>query len=162
MAIGWFICPFKRKTRFGQPVRYCAMNDFTATIRANGGRWSEVEFLGDRTLVKVNASAATLTTIAGTATFRRIPLAALNDSLSTLSSAQRTAIRDELLSAGYTLAEFNAAIPNLATATLGDVLRFALTRRKRARFDQPTGTIICDGPDSPCPKTLAGLNAEVT
>jgi hypothetical protein len=137
------------------------MNDFTNLIAADGGKWSETEILGDRAIVKVNASPATLTTIANTATFRRIPLALLDDPLSSLSAGVQNAIKQEVLDAGYTLAEVNARFPNIASATLGDVLRFMATRRLQPRYDKGTDTISIDGPIQKC-KSIDVLNAEVT
>ena len=160
MAIAWFICPFKRRVGARMPTRYCAMDDFTVAINLDGGRWSETEVLGDRAIVKVNASAATLTLIANTATYRRIPLAALNDPLSSLTNAQRNAIRNEVLDAGYTVAEVNARFPNLANNTLGDVLRFMATRRLRPRYDSGTDTIVCDGAIQQC-RSVDEVNEEV-
>jgi hypothetical protein len=136
------------------------MDDFTAQIKADGGRWAETEILGDRAIVKVNASPATLTTIANTATFRRIPLTLLNDPLSSLSTAVQNAIRQEVLDAGYTLAEVNARFPNIASATLGDVLRFMATRRLSTRYDRGTDTIILDGAIKPC-RSVDSVDSEV-
>ena len=160
MAIAFFLCPYKRSPRTDKPIRFCAMNDFTTIIEADGGRWSETEILGDRAIVKVNALAATLTIIAGTPTFRRIPLAALDESLSTLTNPQRNAIHAEILDAGYTVAEFNTRFPNLASATLGDVLRFMATRRLKPRYDSGTDTIILDGEIQVC-KSIDALDGEV-
>lgn len=160
MPVAWFLCPYKRHPRTDKVARYCAMNDFTAQIEADGGRWSETEILGDRAIVKVNASSATLTTIAGTATFRRIPLSALDDPLSSLSTAQQTAIRNEVLDAGYSVAEVNAAFPNIANNTLRQVLRFLASRRLRPRFDSGTNTIILDGAIQSC-KAVEIVDLEV-
>lgn len=127
------------------------MDDFTATIRADGGVWDETEILGDAALVKVRAAAATLTTINGAANFVRIPNHTdLNDTLGDLTAQQRTAILNKLLSLGYTQAEIDAALPaNWAAVTLRQVLKFAATRRLRPRYNQPTDAIVCDGPVQP-------------
>jgi len=150
MAIGWFLCPYRRLAEPSRAIRYCAMDEFTTTIRADGGDWREVEVLGNQAIVKVKASVLTLATIAGATEFRQIPLQRLDDSLSTLTAGQRTAIRDELLAAGYTLAEVQAALPDLSTVTLGDVLRFLATRRLKPRYDQGTDSIVLDGPVQAC------------
>lgn len=153
MAVGWFLCPYKRlATGVGarKPVRYCAMRDVDAMIRADGGEWTETEVLGDRAIVKVRASAATLATIAGTPTFRRLPLTALDDPLSSLTAGQRNAIKTELLDAGYSLDEVTTALPDLATVTLRQVLSFLASRRMRPRYDANTDTIILDGPVQNC------------
>ncbi len=161
MAVAWFLCPYKRRIDLPRPIRYCAMGDFSAQIRTDGGQWCETEILGDRAIVKVNASAATLTTIANTATFRRIPLTLLDDPLSSLSAGVQNAIKQEVLDAGYTLAEVNARFPNIASATLGDVLRFMATRRLKPRYDSGTDTIILDGEVQAC-KSIDLVNATVT
>ena len=152
MALAWFICPYKRRNP-GEtpPSRYCAMDDFTTTIRADGGDWSETEILGDAALVKVRASAGTLTTIAGTANFDRIPNhTGLNDTLGDLTAGQRNAILNRLLALGYSQAEIDAALPaNWAAVTLRQVLRFAATRRLKPRYDSNIDTIIIDGPIQP-------------
>ena len=145
MAVAWFICGYKRKQNVPFPARYCSMNDFTPQIRADGGEWREIEFLGDRALVKVRASASTLTAIAGTTGFRRIPSAALDNQLSTLTQAQRNALRNEVLDAGYTMEELNARFPNLAQATIGQVLRFLCTRKRMWRFDSQSDAFVTDG-----------------
>lgn len=125
------------------------MDEFTSTIRAEGGVWHEAEMLGGQAVVKVRASAGTLTAIAGTVGFRRIPLQLLDDSLSSLTAGQRTAIRDELLAAGYTLEEIQAAFPNLASATLREVLRFMVSRTRKPNYDPVTDTVRWDGPIRP-------------
>lgn len=152
--MAWFIAPYKRDTpQMGFPTmvrRYCTIRDFDAQIRADGGSWRAVEVLGNRAIAKVNASAATLTAIAAAPGIVRIPKNLLDDPLRSLSAAQRTAIRNQVLDAGYTAAEINARFPNLAKYTVGDVLRFLATRRLKPRYDQATDTIVCDGPVQAC------------
>jgi hypothetical protein len=162
MPKAFFICAMKTKPKQGsaEPGRYCAMDDLTPLIRGVHGAWAEAEFLGKRALVKVLATQAVLDAIAATPGFRRIPLSVLDDPLSSLTLAQRLALRNELTDAGYTLAELNAAIPDLANATLRDVLRFALRRRRRCRWDQATQAFIFDGAVVTC-KPLQQLNGEV-
>ena len=46
MPIAWFICPYKQRPAPKRNFRYCAMDDLTAVIRADGGDWSETEVLG--------------------------------------------------------------------------------------------------------------------
>lgn len=136
------------------------MDDFTAQVLADGGAWTEAEVLGDCAIVKVRASAATLTAIAGAQGIQRIPLTRLDDPLSSLTNAQRNAIRNRIIAMGYTTAELNAAFPNLAQATLGQVLRFAASRRLRPRYDQATDTIVCDGQQDPV-RSVDSVDAEV-
>jgi hypothetical protein len=160
MAVAWFLAPYKRRdSPQGVPGRYCAMDDFTAQILADGGGWAEAECLGNMAVVKVRATAATLQTINQTAGFTGVPGSALNDPLSSLTQAQKNALRNKILSLGYTAQELqNALGTDLGAVTLGQLLRFVLTRRLRPRFDQPTGTIICDGPQDPtvAPESVDG------
>jgi hypothetical protein len=124
------------------------MDDFTAQIRGDGGDWSETEILGDAALVKVRASAATLTAINQGAGFVRIPSHTdLNDTLGDLTANQRNAILAKLAALGYSQGEITAALPaNWQAVTLGQVLRFAASRRLRPRYDEQTDTVVCDGP----------------
>lgn len=136
MPIGWFIAPYKRDLSEPTPTRYCAMDDATSLIRADGGDWHESEFLGNRAIVKVRASAATLSAIATAPGIKRLPKNRFDDPLSDLSNAQKRAIRDELLDAGYTFQEFQARFGNdIGNFTLGDIIRFAVTRRRKVRWD---------------------------
>lgn len=162
MTIAWFLCPYKR----GNPTpwgasRYCAMNDFTAQIRADGGSWSEAECLGDHAVVKVNASDATLTTINAATGFIRIPVSRLSDPLSSLTVAQRNAITTKLQNLGYTLQEIRDALGNdIRQRTLLELLRFVLSRRRRPRYDAGTDSIILDGDILTC-KPIELVDAEV-
>lgn len=150
MAIGWFIADYKRRLGIDSPTRYCAMDDYTVLIRADGGIWHESEVLGNRAIVKVRAAPSTLTTIAADANIRRLPKDALNISLSDLTTPQKNAIRNELLDAGYTAQELTARFgADLGAFTLGDVLRFMASRRLKPRYDKPTDTIILDGAIQP-------------
>lgn len=147
--VAWFVAPYKRAPTTTRIVRYCAMDDFTAQILADGGVWREIEGLGNRCFVKVRASAATISTINAAPGFTKIPLSRLDDPVSSLTTNQRNALRQLLLDGGYTLADLNAAIPNFNPATLRDVLRFAVSRRNQPRYDQATDTIVLDGPNQP-------------
>lgn len=171
MPIAWFIVPYKRVTRTPLDAatradilanqgmlalvskmgisRYPAVMDFNSQIAADGGKYSCTEVLGDRAIVKVNASAATLTAMNNAAGFIRVPLSRLDDPLSSLTDNQRTALKNELLDQGYTMAEVNARFPDLSTVTLGDVLRFAATRRKRPRYDSVSDAYVEDGQADP-------------
>jgi hypothetical protein len=138
------------------------MDDFTDQILADGGAWSEVEVLGDRAIVKVRANLETLLAIAGTAGFRRLPKDRLDDSLSSLSSGVKLALRNELIDAGYSLAEIQERLgADLGSKTLRDVLRFAASRRRKPRYDQATDTIVCDGPEQGC-RDIADVEREVS
>lgn len=150
MAIAWFVCNYKIRPHPTKAIRYCAMDDYTPLIiRQDSGDWRELEALGGYVVVKVRASQATLNTIAGSAGFLRIPLALLNDSLSTLTNAQRTAIRNRLLDMGYTSAEITAALgSNLALRTLGDLVRFASSRMRHWRLDRTLNQLVYDGTET--------------
>lgn len=163
MAIGWYIVPYKRLTgaSLPMPTRYCAMGDHTATIHAAGGAWSEVEVLGNQAIVKVRATPAVLTQLNGVAGFRRLPKDLLDDSLASLSTGVKTAIRNELTSAGYTLAEVQARFgSDIGQYTLRDVLNFFASRRLKPRYDAGTDTIILDGAEQDC-KDIDELDGEV-
>lgn len=148
--IAWFLCPYKRRTPAPLPTRYCAMDDFTAQIRADGGDWSETEVLGNHAIVKVRASDTTLQTIAAATGFTRLPKNRLDDSLSDLSTAVKTAIRDKMLALGYTAQEIQQRFGNdFGSYTLRDVLKFIATRRLKPRFDSNTDTIVLDGAIQP-------------
>jgi hypothetical protein len=151
MALGWFITDYVRKDKNGRPTRICRMNDFTATIFAEGGDWAEVEVLGGYAIVKVRASSAILTTIAGTAGFQRIPPAFtdLSTTMGSLTTTQRTAILNRILAMGYTNEEINTVLgTNLAgwrTKTLGQLLHFVTSRRRKPRYDAIASAIVLDG-----------------
>lgn len=168
--IAWFLCPMKVKTMGVAPstfdVRYCAMDDFTSQIYADSGYlfgntkgvpalWAETEINGDAALVKVRASAATLSTIGNTAGFFRLPPFAFSDKLSTLSAAQKTAIVNTLLLPRFTQFEINAALGTgkWQDITLGQLLKFIVRKpRLTPRLDESTGKYVADGaPVSPTP-----------
>ena len=142
MAIGWFVANYKRRENTLLPERYCIMDDYSADIASFGGAWREFEVLGDRAIVKVRAPEAVLNALAQQPGIRRIPLARLDDGLDTLPAGVRNAIRDELLDAGYTLAEIVARFGNdLSQYTLRDVLRFFAKRRRKPFWNRDEDTI---------------------
>ncbi len=179
MAIGWFLVPYKRITPYTGPGfagRYCAMLDFSADIKADGGAWRETEVLDTSTppnggtagmaLVKVRASAATLTTIgAADGNMRILAKVALTDTLSDLTSTQRNAILNRLQALGYTLAEISDALggnlANWRTRTFGQLLRFVARRRLKPRYDSGTDAVICDGVEV-APLPVDTVDAEVS
>jgi len=161
MAIAWFICSYKRDPGAHRPTRYCAMDDFTTTITEEGGTWSETEVLGGYALVKVRAEQTTLDTIAGTAGFFRIPIAKLDTQLSSLTTAQRNAIKARLEAMGYGVDELTSTLGNnLGQKTLGDVLRFAASRRLKPRYDKISDVIVCDGAVQTC-RAVSSVDADV-
>ena len=69
-AVAWFVAPYKNYP--GEPnARYCAMDDYTAIIVADGGAWDESEINGNQAIVKVRAKQATLDLIASNPDFFR-------------------------------------------------------------------------------------------
>jgi hypothetical protein len=136
------------------------MDDYSALIFADGGHWSESEVLGNRAIVKVKAEPGTLSTIASDPSIVKVPLQLLDDKLSSLTANQRTALRNQLLDMGYTADEVTARFPNIAKNTLGDILRFAASRRKKCRYDPQADAIVLDGPDQPC-KPIDLLESEI-
>jgi hypothetical protein len=146
VPIGWFIAPYRRRPNADRVIRECVMNDFTAQVVG----WSETEVLGQHAIVKVNATNAVLTSIAGPTGIQRIPVAQLDSPLSSLSNAQRNAIRNKIVSLGYTLAELDAAFPgDIRNFTLRQLLTFVARRRRKVRYDEATDAIVDDGPDQP-------------
>jgi hypothetical protein len=145
------VCPYNRRDIRGKPARYCALNDFNAQIQADGGKWDETEILGNAALGKIKALPTTLATINSTVGFLRIPKHTdLTDTLGDLTVGERTAIINEALTLGYSQAEIDAALPaNWQNVLLAQVLHFFAKRRRRARYDVPTDTIICDGQIDP-------------
>lgn len=167
MAIAWYIVPYKRRPMPPEvvkpiPIRYCAMDDYTKQIVADGGKWSECEVLGNRAVVKVKASDSTIAILDGV--FRRIPgTAALDRKLSDLTTSQKNAVRSELQDMGYTLTEIQSKLgSNIGNKTLGDLLRFIMTRTLKPRYDVATDAIMLDGEERPCPKSLKALDGEVS
>ena len=147
--MAWYLVPYKRTITGPQPGRYCAMDDFTAQIRADGGDWSETEILGNMAIVKVRASTETLQVL--NAAFTRLPVDRLKEPLSSLTAGQLTTLRNRVLALGYDLQELRDALgDDLSVLTLKDVLRFMASRRKRPRYDADTDTIILDGRDQAC------------
>jgi hypothetical protein len=126
------------------------MDDYTPQINQDGGSWSESEILGNRAIVKVSASTTTLTLIQSNSDIKKIPLKLLDDPLSTLTNAQRNAIKNEILDEGYTLNEIDTKIPVLSEVTLRDVLKFMTTRKKYPRWDSVNKVMIFDGVDKKC------------
>jgi hypothetical protein len=55
MPVGWFVAPYKRRARRYLPGRYCAMDDASVAIQADGGAWGEAEIDGSLAIVKVRA-----------------------------------------------------------------------------------------------------------
>lgn len=165
MAFAWFICPYTHYEDNGKHGRYCSMNDFTPAIHGEGGWWAESEILGDVALVKVRASEATLTTISNAPGYLRVLNKwLLADNLTDLTLAQYNAIRNRLVAIGYTNGEINSRMgSNLSqwqTKTFLDLLSFAATRRRKPRWDEQLGKIVCDGVITE-PRSVLSVDQEV-
>ena len=151
MSIAWYIIPYERYRPLVDdiPLRWCAINNYKKQIWAAGGKWYATEILGNRGIVKVKAPAAILTLL--DSKYKRIPKNRLDDSLSDLSSGVKSWLRNEIHSAGYTLAQVQARFGgDLGEYTLGDVLRFMMSWRLKPRYDSQTDTIIMDGDVQEC------------
>ncbi len=160
--IGWYVAPYKIKQEVPdglRNMRYCAMDDYTNTIFAESGNWSETEILGNRAIVKVRASESTLTILNDV--FKRIPKNRLDDTLSDLSTTVKQALKNEALDMGYSIVELQERFPNdLGTYTLKDVLRFYAKRRLKPRYIASTDEIKIDGIEQVC-KSIESVDAEV-
>lgn len=147
--IAWYICPYKRDLTKPRVTRYCAMNDFNNQIVADGGMWSEAEVLGDRAIVKVNASNSTLTTL--DAMFKRLPSKLLNEKLADLPANVKLFLRNEILDMGYSINELQTRFGNdLSQFTFKDVLKFMSSRRNKPRYDAINDVIVLDGIEQLC------------
>lgn len=137
MPLAWFDVPMRVGLDGGQPLRYCAMNDFNAQIFGDGGDWSEVEHLGNAALVKVRASDATLALIGAEPGFFPIPTRffRLEDSFADLTAGERNQIENAVLSLGYTQGELDAAMGSTLAQwrarTLNDLLGIVASRWRR-------------------------------
>lgn len=144
MPIAWYIIPY---VRIPPPTGLLAARAVALVVdRPDLKTWREVEVLGNRAIVKVNASASVLSQL--DAAYKRIPKDRLDDTLSDLPAGVRNALRDEILDMGYTLQEINARFPGgVGNFTLRDVLRFMASRRRKPRYDAVTDAIVLDGED---------------
>lgn len=147
MAIAWYIVPYKRDHSPGGPgvaVRYCEIDDYREQIRAEGGNRAITEVLGNRGIVKVRASNATIAML--DSKFKRLPKDHLDDSLIDLPLNIKTALKNELLNMGYNLSEIRERFgEDLGLYTLRDVLRFATKRRLKLHYYPETDTFVPDG-----------------
>lgn len=162
MSTAWFISQYKLKTMGKHLIRYCAVDDFTQQVTADGGWWTESEVLGNHAIVKVRASNSVLDSIAAAAGIMKLPVAHLDDSLSSLTTNQKTALRDKVIALGYTVDEIRSHLgDDLGSKTLGDVLRFVARRRLKPRFDVDLGEIVLDGIEQTC-RPISEVDLEVT
>lgn len=151
MGVNWFIASYARDTSQITPTRYCIIDDYFDQIISSGGKYAYAEVLGGHAIVKVIANVGVLATIAADPRFLRISATYLAEPLSGLSPAQRTAIRNRLTAMGYSTEEISSRLTNnLSTKTLGDVLRFAASRRLKPRYDEALDQIVLDGAVQVC------------
>ena len=120
MPVAYLIVPYRegRYERTGGALvatRALPVDDFSAQIEAEGGAWHESEFLGNRALVKVRSSADTLAELR--ARWFSFPEHALDTRLGDLPTSVRSALRDQVLDAGYDLEELRARFADLAELT---------------------------------------------
>lgn len=138
-----------------------SVRQFLPQVSADGGKMAWVEVLGNRCLVLVRASAATLAAIS--ASVQRFPVDMLTDSLSTLTAGQRQVLVTQVTDMGYSLEEINAHVDstNLQNHTLRDVLAVMCIRRSTPRYLSGSDELVFDGPPRPTAKTFADLEREV-
>lgn len=151
MPVAWLVCGYRRQTG-GRPTirRVPAFDGYMEQIQADGGNAAWTEILGQRCIAKIRAATGTLAAIAAEPDVTRIPAAALDSPLSSLTTQQRAALRQLAIDCGYTTADWAAAFPNgISGVTLREVLIFLARRRRRVRYDEATDTILDDGPDEP-------------
>jgi hypothetical protein len=172
MPVAWFLIPYERDDFDGgsrkRVGRRLPIDALTTTIWADNGfpqgnvPGSETEVLGQHAIVKVRANNPTLTLIAAIPGAARIPVAQLDDPLSSLTVQQRNAIRNKITSLGYTVAELDAALPgDIRNFTLRQLLTFVARRRRKVRYDSGTDSIIDDGPEQPV-RPLENVDAVVS
>ena len=155
MPVAWFLAPYKRRLGMSRPTRYCAMDDFTPQIVADGGSWAESEGLGDQAVVKVNASIATLNLIDAAPGMLSIPRrwAHLADGFADMTAGERNTIQNRLLGLGFSQAEIDGALGSTLNAwrthTLMDLLVLITSRRLKPRYDSTLDQIILDGAVQP-------------
>jgi len=153
MSVGWFVAPYNQKalTGYRARFRYCAMQDFDAAIRSDNGDWCEGEILGNSAIVKVRASLVTLSDIASTGGFSRLPGTDLNERLTALTTVQERQLQDLAGSLGYSGVEIDRSLgTDVRGKTLREYLTFLSTRRVRPRWDSPTQQIVFDQEIVPC------------
>lgn len=164
MPVGWFIAKYNvvvNYPAFPLATRTSPIDE--AQLDTNGARYRTVE-LTNRLIYKIVASNAVLNAVANLANVKRLPTDLLDNSLSDLTANQRQAIRDELTDQGYSLAEINAQFPNLANATLRQVLRYMARTRTLPKFDIPTLSVVAsDKPEDvrPC-ESVDAVDAAVS
>ncbi len=130
MPIAFYIVPYVQRPILSTVYyeRYLAIADIAEIIR-----WRECEVRGNRAVVKVNAPDIVLTTL--NSLYKRLPVNHLDDTLARLTTAQKNAIRNELLDEGFTAQDLTDNFPNgVGGYTLRQVLIFTARHRRLWRF----------------------------
>ena len=148
MAIGWYIVPYVQHPEILRR-RYCQIDDYSPQIYAAGGHWMETEILGNRALVKLRAPVNIQNNAKNN--YKKMPVENLDVPLTNLPTAQKQALRAELLDMGYTEEDVYARFgDDLSIYTLREVFTFMAQKRKEERYDEETQTHYFDGPDVSC------------
>jgi hypothetical protein len=165
MAIGWFLSPYTityNPTGWPKSKRTPAFLSLSKEIFGDGGAWAGSEGLGNYLVAKIRASEDTLNQIAALPNVTRLTKTLLSQSLGDLTAGQKTVIVNKLRDMGYPLSEIRDHLgDDIATKTLGDVLRFAVKRRLTPRFDEAQGILVLDGNERPT-KSIDATDDEVT
>lgn len=155
MPVAWYIVPYVR-----DPIRTTPAPGRTLSINIDDPtfkNWRDIEVLGNRAIVKVNAGAGRLAQY--DAAYKRLPDP--DTLLSDTSAGVRTALRNELSDMGYTAQEINQHLPNpIGTYTMRQVMNFMRRKRRESRWDVATDTVVLDGAEVAC-ESIATLDREV-
>jgi hypothetical protein len=147
VPVGWFIAPYDRAPGTQGRVVWYRIN--RVALNFPGVRWIEAE-QNAFAVVKVVSDAATLQAINALPGVVGIPGSRLNDPLSSLTAGQKTAIQNQLNAMGYTNQQIVNALGNdLGAVTIGQVLRFAVSRRNGYGNVDPTTGPDFSGPIVP-------------
>lgn len=157
MATYWWICRYvKAMGEFGRPfVRVSAFESYHDDLTKEGAKWRYEEIAGNRCLVRAEMSDALAQTIALDVNCLPLPLKRLDQTLGELSPQARSTLQDLAVEMGYSLTEIrNRLGNNVATVTLGQLLRFLASRRIKPRYSDDKTDVVFDGPVIPLRQTL--------
>lgn len=144
MPSAWFLMPFKVfEQRPDRDTRALEINFDPVVLdayRTDGGEMRQIECRGNHALIKLRAfTQDTLDKVAGLPGTTRITTKQLNETLSDLTPAQKTALRNLIVGLGYALADVQAALgPDIGNRTVREVLRYIVSQ------DQPGFTVNPD------------------
>ncbi len=134
MAIAWFTVPYvpaiiTAGERPGRELLLLQQHDLRA-------QWSEVEILGNRAIVKMEAAPTVLLAVAALPGVYRFPFRYLKEPVSSEPLAVRLLLRQEMLDQGYTNEQINGRFGRgFEGATFRDVLLFMCSLWKRPFLD---------------------------